>query len=131
LMERTHSNIFEEFNLTDSVPLAALAKQSEEIFMRGHAKSIILKRNSQGLYLVQRIRDEAHRFAITSHRIRRSKTGLASQLDSVPGIGPAKRKILLSTLGSLENIKMASVKELQAINGISSNNAQNLKSHLE
>ena len=125
------AKIIKNFNLTETVPLAALAKQSEEIFMRGHTKSIILKRKSQGLYLVQRIRDEAHRFAITSHRARRSKAGLESQLDSVPGIGPAKRKILLAALGSLDRIKRATINELEEINGISSINAQNLKSHLE
>lgn len=125
------AEILEEFNLTETLPLAALAKQSEEIFMRGNAKSIILKRKSQGLYLVQRIRDEAHRFAITLHRVRRGKTGLASQLDGVPGIGPAKRKILLRAFGSLDRIKQASFVELEALDGISSNNAQNLLSHLE
>ncbi len=125
------ARIFEDYNLIDKVPLAALAKQSEEIFLLGKSKSVILKRNSQGMYLVQRIRDEAHRFAITSHRKRRSKAGLASQLDKVPGIGPAKRKALLASFGSLDRIQLASADELKAVKGISANNAANLKSYLD
>lgn len=121
---------FEEFGLINKVPLAALAKQSEEVFMLGKARSIILKRKSQGLYLVQRIRDEAHRFAITSHRKRRSKAGLASQLDTVPGIGPIKRKALLTAFGSLDRIRNASKEELAAVDGISTSNAESLKNHL-
>ncbi len=72
----------------------------------------MLPRHSQGLYLLQRIRDEAHRFAITAHRNRRSKAGLASTLDAVPGIGPVKRRRLLSHFGSIEAIKQASIEEI-------------------
>ena len=124
------AKIFKQFDLSEKVTLAALAKQSEEIFLLGKSKSVILKRKSQGLYLIQRIRDEAHRFAITSHRKRRSKASFASQLDNVPGIGPAKRKALLLSFGSLDKIRRASTEELSAVHGISTKNAASIKNHL-
>jgi excinuclease ABC subunit C len=124
------AEVFDQYKLNGKVLLAALAKQSEEIFINGKSKSVFLKRKSQGLYLVQRIRDEAHRFAITSHRRKRSKLGLASQLDAVPGIGPAKRKALLTYFGSIDKIRQASADELSRIKGISVVNAENLKNHL-
>lgn len=122
--------VLEAFDLLEKLPLAALAKQSEELFIYGKKKSVLLPRNSQGLFLLQRIRDEAHRFAISAHRARRSKGGLASQLDAIPGIGPAKRKALLSTFGSLNKVRQASLEELAAIQGINSNLAENIKSNL-
>ena len=122
--------VLEAFGLLDKLTLAALAKQREELFIYGKKKSVLLPRNSQGLFLLQRIRDESHRFAITAHRNRRSKSGLASQLDAVPGIGPAKRKILLATFGSLDRVRQASLEDLSAIQGINTNLAENIKSHL-
>jgi len=120
--------VLAEFGLTDQVPVASLAKQFEEIFMPGKAKSIILPRQSQALYLVQRVRDEAHRFAITSHRKRRDKLGLASRLETVPGIGPAKRKALLKAFdNSIDAIRKASVEELSAVRGINIELAQTIK----
>ncbi len=80
---------------------------------------------------MQRIRDEAHRFAITAHRKRRTKIGLASRLDAIPGIGPARRKALLSEFGSLDRILAASIDELTAVPGINEELAQSIKSHLE
>jgi excinuclease ABC subunit C len=80
------------------------------------------------LYLVQRIRDEAHRFAITAHRKRRSKLGLASQLDSIPGIGPTRRKALLKHFGSIDKIKEASIDELRTV--VPTNAAEAIKTHL-
>ncbi len=80
--------VLAEFGLTEVVPVTGLAKQHEELFLPGRPDSIMLPPGSQGLFLVQRIRDEAHRFAITSHRAKRSKVAVASQLDAVPGIGP-------------------------------------------
>ena len=79
--------------------------------------------------MLQRIRDEAHRFGITAHRKKRTKLGLASQLDSVPGIGPARRKILLKHFGSVDKIKQASLEELKAV--LPENAAQAVKEHLE
>jgi excinuclease ABC subunit C len=123
--------VLEKYELADRVPVAGLAKQEEEIFLPGRSKSILLPRHSQGLYLVQRIRDEAHRFAITAHRNRRSKLGLASQLDSVPGIGPVRRKALLKHFGSVDKIKEASVEELAAVKGMTMQAAESVKASLE
>lgn len=122
--------VLQRFDLLDRVPVAGLAKQQEELFLPGRSESLMLPRNSQGLYLLQRIRDEAHRFAITAHRNRRAKAGLASTLDAVPGIGPVKRRRLLSHFGSIEAIKQASVEELVAIQGITQSDAEMLKSQL-
>ena len=122
--------VLERFDLIGRVPVAGLAKQQEELFRPGYANSLMLPRNSQGLYLLQRIRDEAHRFAITAHRNRRSKAGLASTLDAIPGIGPAKRKRLLTHFGSIEAIKDASIEDLTAIRGITHADAEMLKNNL-
>ncbi|MDR3575525.1 MAG: excinuclease ABC subunit UvrC [Anaerolineaceae bacterium] len=123
--------VLEEFGLTDRVPVTGLAKQQEELFVPGKSESLLLPRHSQGLYLLQRIRDEAHRFAITAHRNRRSKAGLASRLETVPGIGPARRKALLTQFGSIKDIKEASLEELKRIPGITEEIAQSIKSQLE
>jgi excinuclease ABC subunit C len=106
--------VLQEFDLTQ-VPVAGLAKQHEEFFIPQQSDSIMLPRRSQGLFLVQRIRDEAHRFAITAHRALRAKKGLASRLDSISGIGHARRLALLKRFGSLEGIRAASVDELATI----------------
>ena len=123
--------VVEQYELTDQIHIAGLAKQNEELFVYGTRKPIILPRQSQGLYLVQRIRDEAHRFAITSHRKRRTKLGLASRLDSIPGIGPTKRKQLLQHFGSLKGIERASVEELESVPGIHRKLAMTIKSELD
>ena len=120
----------EEFDLLGQVPVAGLAKQNEELFVPGRHDPILLPRRSQGLYLVQRVRDEAHRFAITSHRSQRRKVGLASQLDRVPGVGPARRKTLLKHFGSIEAIRAATVEEIAALPGIPRDVAESLKAHL-
>jgi excinuclease ABC subunit C len=80
---------------------------------------------------LQRIRDEAHRFAITAHRARRSRSGIASQLEKVPGIGPAKRKVLLQTFGSIDRLREASLDELTKVPGITPALAENIKGLLE
>jgi excinuclease ABC subunit C len=90
----------------------------------------MLPRHSQGLYLVQRVRDEAHRYAITSHRTRRDKAGIASQLDSIPGIGPTRRKVLLTHFGSLQAIRKASLDELRQAPGITIKLAESIKEFL-
>lgn len=122
--------VLAEFNLTERVPVCGLAKQHEEIFLPGQPVSIYLPRRSPALYLVQRVRDEAHRFALTSHRARRSKLGLASQLDSIPGIGPAKRRALLAQFGSIDGIRQASDDELQQVKGITRKVVQALRAAL-
>ena len=112
------AKVLEEFGLFDRVPVAGLAKQREELFLPGRADSVLLPRRSQGLYLVQRVRDEAHRFAITHHRIRRRRAGIASVLDTVPGVGPKRRTALLQSFGTLQKLRQATVDEIAAVPGI-------------
>ncbi len=121
--------VLEDFGLFGKVPVVGLAKREEEVFFPHKSESLMLGRHSQGLYLVQRIRDEAHRFGITAHRARRSKQGLASILDSIPGVGPTRRKNLLRHFGSLDKIKAASVTELAEVVPLAV--AESLKAHLE
>ena len=121
--------VLDQFGLSEKVPVVGLAKQEEEIFFPNKSKPTTLPRHSQGLYLVQRIRDEAHRFAITAHRKQRSKLGLASQLDAIPGIGPIRRKALLKHFGSVDKIREASLEELVTV--VPKNTAESIKAHLE
>lgn len=123
--------VLDDFGLTGRVPVTGLAKQNEELFIPGRERSLLLPRHSQALYLIQRIRDEAHRFAITAHRAARSKKGLASRLEAITGIGPKRRKALLEKFGSIEGIRDASVEELMSITGISEEMARLLKDQLE
>lgn len=123
--------VLEAFSLTDKVPVASLAKQFEEIYLPNDPRPVMLPRQGQSLYLVQRVRDEAHRFAITSHRQRRDKIGLTSRLDSIPGIGPQKRKALMKAFGnSIDAIRKATVEELMAVKGITRPLAETIKSVL-
>jgi excinuclease ABC subunit C len=121
--------VLEKFDLLDKVPVVGLAKQQEEIFFPYKSDSLMLPRHSQGLYLVQRIRDEAHRFGITAHRKKRQKLGLASQLDTIPGIGPTRRKALLKHFGSVDKIREASIEDLRKV--VPENAAHSIKAHLE
>ena len=122
--------VLESYGLTGRVPVVGLAKQHEELFVPGRSRSIMLPRRSQGLYLLQRIRDEAHRFAITHQRQRRVRMGVASQLDSIPGIGPTRRRALLKHFGSLDAIREASVEQIAAVPGISRELAETIKAEL-
>ena len=120
--------VLREFKLTDRVPVAALAKQFEELFLPDQPRSVILSRTSPALYLVQRIRDEAHRFAVTSHRQRRDKMGMASRLETIPGVGPKKRKALLKAFGnSIDAIRSASVDDLIKVPGVNLQLAETIK----
>ena len=121
--------VMDELGITD-VPLAGLAKRFEELHLPGQAAPVVLGRRSQALYLVQRIRDEAHRFAITYHRDVRGKRALRSELDDIPGIGPGRKRALLKRFGSVRRIREASVDEVAATPGISRDLADRLKSHL-
>ena len=114
----------------EHIPTIGLAKQREEVFVPGRRKPILLPHDAEGLYLLQRIRDEAHRFAISYHRRIRKRIGLASQLDDIPGIGPKRRQALLSHFGSLEAIRQASIDELVRVKGMNSKVAQTLKEQL-
>jgi excinuclease ABC subunit C len=108
-----------------------LAKQEEEIFRPRLSDPLWLKRGSPALHLVQRIRDEAHRFAITYHRNLRSKEQTRSKLDDVRGIGTARRKALLTYFGGdIERIRQASIEELIAVPGMTRRSAESLKAQL-
>lgn len=122
--------VLEQYGLLGKVPVAGLAKQHEELYVPGRTRPIVLPRRSQGLYLLQRVRDEAHRFAITHHRKRRVKLGIASQLGAIPGVGPARRKALLAAFGSIENIRDASEDEIANVPGISAELAAVIKREL-
>ena len=111
----------------EQIPLCSLAKENEEIFVPHTPEPIMLPRDSQGLYLMQRIRDEAHRFAITFHRNLRSKSNLKSPLDMVTGIGQKRKRMLLRRFGSLQGIKEASVEEIAAVPGLTRSLALRLK----
>ena len=123
-------DVLDQTGLGEEVPLAALAKQEEILYVPGQAQAVTLPRRSQGLYLVQRVRDEAHRFANQGHRKRRSKVGVASVLDSVPGVGPKRRKLLLDQFGSLEAIRKATIEEIASVPGIPFGVAQAVKANL-
>jgi excinuclease ABC subunit C len=107
-----------QFGITDKFLTAGLAKQHELIYLPNKDIPIELPRNSQALFLVQRIRDEAHRFAITAHRKKRIRDRLVSRLDQIPGIGPNRKKALLTRFGSLDGVRRADGVELQEIRGI-------------
>ncbi len=109
--------VLEELGVTD-VAVIGLAKRLEEVWVPAEPDPVILPRNSEGLYLLQRVRDEAHRFAITFHRSKRSKRMTASALDAVPGLGEHRRKALVTHFGSVARLKQASVDEITSVPGI-------------
>jgi excinuclease ABC subunit C len=114
----------------DDIPVCGLAKRLEEVWLPAQEDPVILARSSEGLYLLQRIRDEAHRFAITHHRSRRSKSMVESLLDDVPGLGEVRRKTLLKHFGSLKKLKAASVEEIATAPGIGTRTATAIKEAL-
>jgi excinuclease ABC subunit C len=113
-----------------SVPICGLAKENEELFLPGRPDPILLPRDSQALFLVQRIRDEAHRFAITFHRAKRSKAAIHSRLDDVAGIGPTRKKALIRKFGSVKGVQNATLEELTSVEGITASLAEQIKSTL-
>ncbi len=123
-------SVLQEKNLQD-IPVAGLAKQFELLFLPGQSEALALPRNSPALHLLQRIRDEAHRFAITHHRKRRGKDATKSLLDDIPGIGEARRNALLTHFGSLQKIRAASVDELAAVPGMTRPLAEKMQEMLE
>ena len=118
--------VFLELGL-DRIPLASLAKENEWLFVPHTPEPIALPRSSQALYLVQRMRDEAHRFAITYHRDLRSKSSLRSPLDSVTGIGPKRKRMLMRRFGNLQGIRDASVDDIASVPGMTRSMAVRLK----
>jgi excinuclease ABC subunit C len=110
---------------TERDPFAEeVAHSAERVFLPGRMNPIVLRPNSTVLFLLQRIRDEAHRFAITYHRQLRAKESLSSPLDSVPGVGPARRKLLLRYFGSIKRLQSATVEELRQVPGMTKTTAE-------
>ncbi len=116
----------DELGISD-IPVCGLAKRLEEVWLPGEEDPVILARSSEGLYLLQRIRDEAHRFAINHHRGRRSKSMVESVLDDVPGLGEVRRKTLIKHFGSLKKLREADVDELARVPGIGPRTAGAIK----
>jgi excinuclease ABC subunit C len=108
----------------DEIPVVGLAKRLEEVWLPDDEDPVIFARSSEGLYLLQRIRDEAHRFAITHHRNRRSKSMVESVLDDVPGLGEVRRKVLMKHFGSLKKLRAATVDEIAVVPGIGPRTAE-------
>lgn len=121
--------VFDELGVVD-VALIGLAKRLEEIWVPGDDEPIILPRGSEALYLLQHIRDEAHRFAISYHRQQRSKRMRSSALDAVPGLGPARRADLVKHFGSVKKLKQASIEEITEVKGFGPALAENIYSAL-
>ena len=123
--------VLREFGLREALPVVALAKRFEELWLPAADRPLRLDSRDQALYLLQRIRDEAHRFAIAGHRNRRRKLGLASRLEAIPGIGPARRKALLQNFGnSIDAIRNAGIEELSAVRGITPDLAATIQAEL-
>jgi excinuclease ABC subunit C len=114
----------------EDLPIVGLAKNHEEIYRPGEAIPVLLARGSHGLHLIQRIRDEAHRVALAQHQSRRSRTGLASRLEEIPGVGPSRRRALLRAFGDVDRIRQAPVEELMGVPGISRQLALRVKAGL-
>ncbi|WP_244373340.1 excinuclease ABC subunit UvrC [Rhodococcus sp. ZPP] len=123
------SAVLEELGITD-VAVIGLAKRLEEVWVPGEEDPVILPRTSESLYLLQRVRDEAHRFAITFHRSKRSRRMTASALDSVRGLGDTRRKALVTHFGSVARLKQATVEEITAVPGIGTTTAKAVLSAL-
>src|SRR5207244_4323756 len=113
------------------IPIAALAKEREELFVPTRPDSIVLPRTSQGLYLVQRVRDDAHRFAVTYHQNVRAKRAVRSVLDDVDGVGPAKKRALLRRFGSVRGMREAPVSDLASVTGVGAALAERIKQAIE
>ena len=113
------------------VPIVALAKEREELFLPGRPDPVVLPPRSQGLFLVQRVRDEAHRFAVTYHQQVRGKQAIRSVLDEIQGVGPAKKRALLRTFGSVQAMREASESDLAAVAGVGLALAERIKQAIE
>ncbi|MEX0835259.1 MAG: helix-hairpin-helix domain-containing protein, partial [Nitriliruptor sp.] len=114
----------------DDVAFAGLAKRFEELHVPGRSRPVVLPRGSEALFLVQRVRDEAHRFAITYQRGRRRSSLASSELDTIPGIGRTRRAALLERFGSLAVVRRATVEDLQGVPGLSRTLATQVYDHL-
>ena len=119
----------DDLGITD-LPVVGLAKRLEEVWLPGDDFPLVLPRSSEALYMLQRIRDEAHRFAIAYHRSKRSKAMTASALDDVPGLGPSRRAAVVAHFGSVANLKKASLEEIIEVPGMGRGTAQKILDHL-
>jgi len=122
--------VLDELGLHD-LAMVGLAKEREELFLPGRADPIVLAATSPALYLVQRLRDEAHRFAITYHRDLRAKRTVRSAFDDLPGVGPKRKRELLKVFGSIKRVREAPVEQIAAVPGIGRSLAERIKSTLE
>jgi excinuclease ABC subunit C len=118
--------VLHEYGL-DSVPTIGLAKAREELYRPGESDPVVLPLDSPGLHLLQRLRDEAHRFAITYHKGLRRRQSLSSVLEEIPGVGPKRRRALLKRFGSLGAIRKASVDDLASVEGMNETVAQKVR----
>ncbi|MFV2063317.1 MAG: excinuclease ABC subunit UvrC [Chloroflexota bacterium] len=123
-------SVLDELGLHD-LPMVGLAKEREELFLPGRSEPIVLPATSAALYMLQRLRDEAHRFAITYHRQVRARAATKSALDELAGVGPARKRALLRVFGSSRGLRAASVEEMAAVPGIGIALAQRIRSHLD
>jgi excinuclease ABC subunit C len=121
--------VVNELGLADEIPIAAIAKKYEEIYVPGRSEPIRIPRGSESLFLLQRIRDEAHRFANTFHRESRSKRMVASSLEGIDGLGEVRAQRLLKEMGTVKAIRNASLEELSAISWLPQNVARNVYAH--
>jgi len=112
------------------IPMFGLAERIDEIVLPGQAETLLLDRHSEALHLIQRLRDEAHRFAITYHRSLRAKKSISSKLEEIPGIGPKRRRAILNHFKTVENLKNATAEEIAQVDGINRENAENVYRHL-
>ena len=113
----------------DDVPIASLAKKNEEIFVRDTPEPIIFPRDSDTLFLMQRLRDASHRFAVTNHQKKRNRKSLQSAMDAIPGIGPKRRNVLLRRFRSVRGIKESSVEKLASTPGMTLTLAKRVKDY--
>ena len=123
--------ILKQHNLENEIDMISLAKQFEEVYTVGNSQPIMLLRGSSELRVLQSIRDEAHRFAITFHRSLRSKNEIKSPLDDIKGLGKVKKKALLNQFSSIDEIKKASVEEIALVKGIDMALAIKIKNFVE
>ena len=122
--------VLERLGLADEIPVASLAKRFEEVYVPGRSEPIRVPRQSEALYMLQHIRDESHRFAITYHRKLRGKRMTSSVLDEIPGLGPARRTRLLKEFGSVKGLRAKSLEELQELSWLPGSVAESLHTHL-
>jgi excinuclease ABC subunit C len=122
--------VAERGELGADVAFASLAKRFEELWLPGRSTPVVLPRGSEALYLVQRVRDEAHRFAVSYQRTKRTAAVTTSELDGIPGIGPARRAALLERFGSLAAVRTATVEDLMGVPGLSRTMATQVYEHV-